>query len=90
MINYTELIERLRASNREALVSSEEAASAIETLLAERDAAMEDIFTAGKKEPLALCAINARRADVGNAPDGTGAVPGKNKTERRESLKQAE
>lgn len=40
-VNYVELIERLRASNRDALVSSEEAATAIESLLAERDAAID-------------------------------------------------
>lgn len=40
-VNYRELIGRLRASNRDALVSSEEAATAIESLLTERDAAID-------------------------------------------------
>ena len=39
-MDYKELIKRLRASNRDCLVSSEEVAAAIETLLAERDAAV--------------------------------------------------
>lgn len=42
-MDYKELIRRLRASNRDAIVSSDEAATAIETLLAERDAAVEQI-----------------------------------------------
>lgn len=41
MMDYKELIKRLRASNRDALVSSEEVADAIETLLAELDNAID-------------------------------------------------
>lgn len=42
-MDYKELIERLRASNRDSLVSSEETATAIETLLAELDAAQSSL-----------------------------------------------
>lgn len=42
-MEYKELIKRLRASNRDALVSSDECAEAIETLLAERNAAVNDL-----------------------------------------------
>ena len=42
-IKYKELIERLRASNRDALVSSEEAADAIESILAERNETIDKL-----------------------------------------------
>lgn len=41
--DYKTLIKRLRASNMDALVSSEEAAIAVENLLAERDAVMGEM-----------------------------------------------
>ena len=42
-MDYAKIIERPRTGNRDALVSSEEAAVAIETLLTERDAALAEL-----------------------------------------------
>lgn len=49
-MDYRELIKRLRASNRDSLVSSEEVATAIETLMAERDVAVAELDRIAKWE----------------------------------------